>query len=140
MDEQSDYVNHVHSYNEGPKRVTAGLKQPERVAGPALIVRKGDAGYEGTDDSIIVGRSNYPGDLLGSHPPRVGNLAVQVGGDHYRRYKIQPVEYAIANGMGPLAFNIVKYATRYKDKGGKEDIKKLIHYAKLILEFEYGEV
>lgn len=66
-------------------------------------------------------------------------LASQVGGDHYRNMKIQPVEYIIANGIGFLPGNIIKYASRYPDKGGAEDIRKIIHYCKLILEFEYGE-
>lgn len=63
----------------------------------------------------------------------------QEGGDHYRRFKIQPVEYIIANGLGFLAGNIIKYATRYAFKGGAADIRKIIHYCELILEFEYGE-
>lgn len=66
-------------------------------------------------------------------------LSSQVGGDHYRKMKIQPVEYIIANGIGFLPGNIIKYASRYPDKGGAEDIRKIIHYCKLILEFEYGE-
>lgn len=63
----------------------------------------------------------------------------EVAGDHYRKHKIQPVEYIVANGIGFLAANVIKYATRYKDKNGAEDIRKAIHYLNLILEFEYGE-
>lgn len=66
-------------------------------------------------------------------------LNTQAGGDHYRKMKIQPVEYIIANGIGFLPGNIIKYASRYPEKGGAEDIRKIIHYCKLILEFEYGE-
>lgn len=66
-------------------------------------------------------------------------LSSQVGGDHYRQMKIQPVEFIIANGIGFLAGNVIKYAARYKAKGGAEDVRKIIHYCKLILEFEYGE-
>lgn len=61
----------------------------------------------------------------------------QVGGSHYRNYAIQPVEYIVANSIGYLAGNVIKYATRYKDKNGAEDIRKAIHYLELILEFEY---
>lgn len=68
-----------------------------------------------------------------------GALFEQAGGDHYRKMKIQPVEYIIANDIGFLPGNIIKYASRYPDKGGAEDIRKIIHYCKLILEFEYGE-
>lgn len=64
--------------------------------------------------------------------------STQVGGDHYRQMKIQPVEFIVANNVPFLAANIIKYASRYKNKGGSEDIHKIIHYCKLILEFEYG--
>jgi len=63
----------------------------------------------------------------------------QEGGDHYRRFTIQPVEYIVVNEIGFLAGNIIKYATRYPHKGGAADIRKIIHYCELILEFEYGE-
>lgn len=67
-------------------------------------------------------------------------LGKQEGGQHYRGYKIQPVEYIVANGIGFLAGNVIKYVTRYKDKGGAADIRKAIHYLELILEFEYPNV
>lgn len=70
---------------------------------------------------------------------RASALAVQPGGDHYRKLAIQPIEYIVANGIGFCAGNVVKYATRYKDKGGAEDIRKIKHFCDLILEFEYGE-
>lgn len=63
----------------------------------------------------------------------------QVGGDHYKKYKIQPIEYAYANGMGALEHGVIKYVTRHRDKGKAEDIRKAIHYCKLILQFEYNE-
>lgn len=64
-------------------------------------------------------------------------LSRQEGGAHYREYSIQPVEYIVANDLGFLAGNVVKYVTRYRDKNGAEDIRKAIHYLELILEFEY---
>jgi hypothetical protein len=67
-------------------------------------------------------------------------LDTQVAGDHYRRYAIQPIDYIVKNGVGFLAGNVIKYVTRYKDKGGAEDIRKAIHYLELILEFEYAGV
>jgi hypothetical protein len=63
----------------------------------------------------------------------------QIGGDHYRKYAIQPTQYIVANKLGFLAGNVIKYTTRYKDKNGAEDIRKAIHYLQMILEFEYGE-
>lgn len=66
-------------------------------------------------------------------------LDVQVGGGHYKKYKIQPIEYIIANNIPYIEGNIIKYITRHKDKGGAEDIKKVIHYCNLILEEVYGK-
>ena len=66
-------------------------------------------------------------------------LATQVGGSHYKDLKIQPVEFIHANGLGFLEGNIVKYASRHKQKNGAEDIRKIIHYANLILKLEYNE-
>lgn len=63
----------------------------------------------------------------------------QVGGNHYKKMKIQPIEYIHANNLGFLEGNIVKYITRHKFKNGAEDIRKIIHYAKLILELDYKE-
>src|SRR5260370_39910677 len=50
--------------------------------------------------------------------------SIQHGGDHYKNRAIQPWDYVIANQMGYLEGTIVKYITRYKDKGGVEDLKK----------------
>lgn len=64
---------------------------------------------------------------------------VQVGGDHYTKHKIQPVEYIEANDLGFCEGNIVKYITRHQDKGGEADIDKVIHYANLIKKYRYTE-
>ena len=64
----------------------------------------------------------------------------QVGGDHYKDCNIQPVEYIHRNGLDFFEGNIVKYITRHRKKGsGPQDIKKVIHYAELILELVYNE-
>jgi len=62
----------------------------------------------------------------------------QVGGSHYKELAIQPSHYIVRNDLGWYEGNIVKYVTRHKQKGQVEDIKKVIHYAQLILE-EYEE-
>tara|TARA_R110001583_G_scaffold108161_1_gene256888 strand:- start:12 stop:326 length:315 start_codon:yes stop_codon:yes gene_type:complete len=65
-------------------------------------------------------------------------LDKQIGGDHYKDCKIQPVEYIHANGLDYFEGNVVKYVTRHRTKGeGKKDIEKAIHYAELILELYY---
>lgn len=66
-------------------------------------------------------------------------LDKQVSGNHYKGCKIQPIEYIHANGLDYFQGNVVKYVTRHKDKNGKADIEKAIHYLELILELQYGE-
>lgn len=63
----------------------------------------------------------------------------QVGGDHYKSMKIQPVEYISANGLGFLEGNVIKYITRYKVKGGAKDLEKAIHCLELLIEQIKGE-
>lgn len=65
-------------------------------------------------------------------------LQQQVGGDHYKKQKIQPIEYIQANNLGFLQGCIVKRITRYKFKAEDEDIRKIIQEAKFILKFEYN--
>lgn len=66
-------------------------------------------------------------------------LRTQQGGTHYKDLKIQPIEYIHANCLDFFQGNIVKYATRHKDKNGAEDLRKVIHYAQLAIELQYGE-
>jgi hypothetical protein len=58
----------------------------------------------------------------------------QIGGDHYKTLPIQPGEYIRKNNLGWYEGNAIKYITRYKQKGGRADIEKSIHYLELILE------
>lgn len=65
----------------------------------------------------------------------------QVGGDHYIKLAIQPMEYSMANNLNALQHTIIKYVTRVDHKGnGDEDIDKIIHTAELWkqLRKEYG--
>jgi len=58
----------------------------------------------------------------------------QVGGAHYADKAIQPWDYIVANNLGYLEGNVVKYVSRWKDKGGVEDLKKAQHYLAKLLE------
>ena len=69
-----------------------------------------------------------------------GSLGKQVGGSHYKDCGIQPVEYIYSNGLDFLEGNVVKYITRHRTKGdGEQDIRKVIHYAQMILQMEYNK-
>lgn len=65
-------------------------------------------------------------------------LDVQIGGEHYKDFAIQPVEYSMRNRLDHCQSNVVKYITRFRDKGGLEDLKKARHYIDLLIQFEYG--
>lgn len=61
----------------------------------------------------------------------------QVGGEHYKKQAIQPIDYIMANNLPFCEGNVVKYVTRHRDKGGRKDIEKAIQYLEFILENEY---
>ena len=65
---------------------------------------------------------------------------VQIGGDHYKLMKIQPIEFIQANRavIGFEEGNIIKYICRHRHKNGKQDLEKVIHYCQLLIESEYG--
>lgn len=63
-------------------------------------------------------------------------LDVQVGGSHYKGLAIQPIEYIHANKLGYCEANVVKYISRWRDKGGKQDLEKVKHYVDLLIQLE----
>jgi hypothetical protein len=63
----------------------------------------------------------------------------QIGGDHYKARAIQPIEFIMANGLGFCEGNVVKYVTRWKDKGGLQDLQKAQHYLAFLIESELAK-
>ena len=61
-----------------------------------------------------------------------GALAEQIGGNHYKGLKIEPVELWAALDLNAFQGSIVKYVMRYKDKNGKQDLLKAKHYIEYI--------
>lgn len=66
------------------------------------------------------------------------SLSEQVGGNHYTKFKIQPIEYSMSNGLDACQHSVVKYITRFRDKGGISDLKKAKHMIDLLIDLEYG--
>ena len=84
-------------------------------------------------------KEDYQKIMKGSYEYEYGKATdEQVGGSHYKDCVIQPIDYIVKNKLDFLEGNVVKYITRHKEKDGPEDIKKVIHYAQLILELTYG--
>jgi len=63
-------------------------------------------------------------------------LETQIGGDHYTKPAIQPMQYSMKNKLDPLQHTIIKYVTRFRDKAGIEDLEKAKHCIDMLIEFE----
>lgn len=63
-------------------------------------------------------------------------LDKQESGDHYKNKGIQPIVYIHANNLGFCEGNVVKYVTRWREKGGEDDLRKAIHYLELLIQLE----
>jgi len=66
----------------------------------------------------------------------VSALDKQVSGKHYKDKGIQPIVYIHANDLGFCEGNVVKYVTRWREKGGEADLRKAIHYLELLIQLE----
>ncbi len=63
-------------------------------------------------------------------------LDEQVGGEHYKNLAIQPVEFIHTNGIGYVEGCVIKYVTRWRSKGGLDDLLKARHYLDVLIELE----
>jgi len=61
---------------------------------------------------------------------------VQVGGNHYARFKIQPMQYIEANQLPFADGCVVKYITRWRFKNGIEDLLKAKHFIEMLIALE----
>lgn len=84
---------------------------------------------------VCLGRAECECDEKGK---KMSALRHQEGGSHYKDKPIQPVEYCMANGIGFMEGSVIKYVTRWKDKGGVQDLKKARHFLDLLIEYEEG--
>lgn len=62
----------------------------------------------------------------------------QVGGTHYKSKGIQPWDFIAANELGYFEGNVVKYVSRWRDKGGVDDLRKAAHYLQKLIELQVG--
>ena len=78
---------------------------------------------------------------LGTIHPVTGSIGLsalekQVGGNHYKQFTIQPVEFINANNLSYMQGNVIKYVVRYPFKNGIADLEKAKHYIEMLIEFE----
>ena len=67
----------------------------------------------------------------------------QVGGDHYKKMKIQPWDlfgsiFNLDEQIGLYLGNVYKYLMRYDSKNGIEDLMKAKHYLEKLIEVKRG--
>jgi len=55
---------------------------------------------------------------------------------HYRKGKIQPIDFIEAQGLGFHEANCVKYLARWKYKNGLEDLEKARWYLDRLIQVE----
>lgn len=91
----------------------------------------------GSCADIVAWRPAWP--LAGGDSEKVETaLNTQIGGEHYKRYVIQPVEFITKNKLGFLEGCVIKRICRYENKNGLEDLKKAKHEIDLLIELKYG--
>lgn len=69
-------------------------------------------------------------------PITINSNEVQVGGSHYKKLVIQPWDYISKNEIPYLEGSAIKYLTRWRDKGGLEDLEKTKHFVEKLIENE----
>jgi hypothetical protein len=57
----------------------------------------------------------------------------QVGGSHYNKHKIQPLDVIDEYNLNYYEGNIIKYILRYRDKNGVQDLEKAMHYLEMLI-------
>ena len=55
----------------------------------------------------------------------------QIGGSHYKNFRIQPYEFNSKNNLSVFQGCVVKYVCRYLKKDKIKDLEKIIHYCEL---------
>lgn len=63
----------------------------------------------------------------------------QVGGDHYKKLAIQPLEYCLKNNLGICEHAVIKYVSRWRAKNGVDDLRKAQHYIEILIQEALNE-
>ena len=112
--------------------------------------------YPTTTQEVIVD-STPSGEVLGAYTPLTPDMTEvndkkvnttsannrQVGGDHYKKMKIQPWDlfgsiFNLDEQVGFYLGNVYKYLMRYDSKNGIQDLEKAKHYLEKLIEVKRG--
>ncbi len=58
---------------------------------------------------------------------------------HYAGFSIEPLQYIEANGIPFHEGSVIKYVSRWREKGGLDDLKKARFYIDRLIELEEGK-
>lgn len=61
----------------------------------------------------------------------------EVGNAHYAKLAIDPFTYSMENKLDALQHTIVKYVTRFRDKGGLRDLLEARNTIDRLIQFDY---
>jgi hypothetical protein len=101
-------------------------------AKPGQIMRKASI------NDITVEEWNEMGERWANDGKETKASDKQVGGQHYKKFKIQPAEFCYVNDIPYLEATAIKYLCRWKDKGGVQDLEKAKHFIDLLIEFSHA--
>ena len=128
---------------------TKPIQQEVKLADPYKDFRLSSEqfaeGCKSIMDSLESPMKEYKQELPGEFKPLKSDDVVevkhkatdtQIGGDHYTKLAIQPMQYSMENGLDALQHTVIKYVTRFRDKNGIEDLEKAKHCIDMLIEFE----
>lgn len=64
-------------------------------------------------------------------------LDMQIGGSHYKEMAVQPVQVAQQYGLDFCSASVLKYISRHRKKGGRQDLLKALHFMSLRADVGY---
>lgn len=67
-------------------------------------------------------------------------LKRQVGGNHYKNFKIQPIEFFMANNILYAEALIINYVLLYRLKGRQLDLEKAKHLIEILIAEQYKKI
>ena len=135
---KTDLCEHVYEmYPEAPKAHIAKLVGCTNAT-VAYKIAKVERRKKMRADVVHEKKTTLPVDVVSTPEEEEAFNAIanaqQVGGTHYKDKAIQPWDYIASNNMGYLEGNVVKYVSRWKEKGGVQDLKKAMHYLTKLIE------
>lgn len=110
-------------------------------ASSMVVVKGGDSAAPATVPGIVSPTEYATAQaLLNLAGVPEGVRGRQVGGDHYRKRKIQHWDIAEEYELTYFEGAVLKYILRHRDKNGVEDLKKALHTLEKLIEVEEGKL